>query len=181
MTNPPTPLTPVFELTPDPVPTGPARPASRDWTLWSTSARLVVTDPDQIGLAATLADALLADVDRAASRFRADSELQLAAGRLHAGVGVSNTLADLVRQALASAALTDGDVDPTLGTRSTPSAMTVTSASSKTTACPCGPSCPTVRAGKACRWSATGCACRHTWHSTSAPPPRPSRPIGPPR
>jgi len=95
----------------------PARPATafRDWTLWSTSARLVVTDPTQIGLAGTLADALLADVDRAASRFRADSELQLVAGLLHQGVEVSNTLADLVRQALASAALTDGDVDPTLG------------------------------------------------------------------
>jgi len=90
------------------------RTASRDWTLWSTSARLVVTDPAQIALASTLADALLADVDRAASRFRADSELQLAAGLLHQGVEVSNTLADLVRQALA-AALTDGDVDPTLG------------------------------------------------------------------
>ncbi|WP_120337555.1 FAD:protein FMN transferase [Cryobacterium soli] len=110
-----TPLTPVSDLTPGPLPTVPARTASRDWTLWSTSARLVVTDPDQIGLAATLADALLADVDRAASRFRTDSELQLVAGRLHAGVEVSNTLADLVRQALASAALTDGDVDPTLG------------------------------------------------------------------
>lgn len=91
------------------------RTASRDWTLWSTSARLVVTDPEQIALASTLADALLADVDRAASRFRADSELQLAAGMLHQGVEVSNTLADLVRQALASAALTNGDVDPTLG------------------------------------------------------------------
>jgi len=89
--------------------------AARDWTLWSTSARLVVTDPAQIGLAASLADALLADVDRAASRFRADSELQLNAGMLHRGVEVSNTLADLVRQALAAAALTDGDVDPTLG------------------------------------------------------------------
>lgn len=93
----------------------PDRTAARDWTLWSTSARLVVTDPTQIALASTLADALLADVDRAASRFRADSELQLAAGMLHQGVEVSNTLADLVRQALASAALTNGDVDPTLG------------------------------------------------------------------
>ena len=93
----------------------PDRTATRDWTLWSTAARLVVTDPTQIALAGTLADSLLADVDRAASRFRADSELQLAAGMLHQGVEVSNTLADLVRQALASAALTDGDVDPTLG------------------------------------------------------------------
>ena len=93
----------------------PDRTASRDWTLWSTTARLVVTDPTQIALVGTLADALIADVDRDVSRFRADSELQLAAGLLHQGVEVSNTLADLVRQALASAALTDGDVDPTLG------------------------------------------------------------------
>ena len=55
------------------------------------------------------------DIALACSRFRADSELSLLAPRLAAGVDVSPLLATLMRAALDVAALTDGDVDPTLG------------------------------------------------------------------
>lgn len=89
--------------------------AARDWTLWSTTARLVVTDAGRLDQARAIADAVLADIDRAANRFRADSELRLKAGEFARGTMVSDTLAGLVRQALESAASTGGDVDLTLG------------------------------------------------------------------
>ncbi|WP_213814102.1 FAD:protein FMN transferase [Glaciihabitans sp. dw_435] len=88
---------------------------TRDWPLWSTTARLVVTDAAQLDAACAIVHRVLASVDAAASRFRADSELQRIAPRLHSGVEISDTLVGLVRAALDSAAATDGDVDPTLG------------------------------------------------------------------
>jgi FAD:protein FMN transferase len=85
------------------------------WSVWSTTARLVVTDPAALDAAREVVTRQLAAVDLAASRFRADSEVRaLAAGRgrpMH----VSSLLAGLVRAALDAAAWTDGDVDPTLG------------------------------------------------------------------
>lgn len=87
----------------------------QDWELWSTTARLVVTDAALLGPARVRADRVLADIDGASSRFNADSELQRVADDLPRGAEVSDTLADLVGHALASAATTDGLVDPTLG------------------------------------------------------------------
>ncbi|MDQ1575702.1 MAG: FAD:protein transferase [Microbacteriaceae bacterium] len=89
--------------------------ASSEWPLWSTTARLVVTDPDALEEACAIADALLAEIDAACSRFRTDSELQRLSAQLPNGVEVSETLALLVRRALGAAAKSDGDVDPTLG------------------------------------------------------------------
>lgn len=89
--------------------------ATQDWPLWSTTARLLVTDPERMDEARAIADAVLADIDLAVNRFRADSEIRLKADAFPHGVEVSDTLAGLVRAALESAALTDGDVDPTLG------------------------------------------------------------------
>ena len=50
--------------------------AVRDWELWSTTCRLVVTDPSLLEDAAALVDADLAHVEQACSRFRPDSELK---------------------------------------------------------------------------------------------------------
>jgi thiamine biosynthesis lipoprotein len=64
-----------------------------------------------------LVERRLAEVDLAASRFRADSEvrrLEAAHGR---PVRVSSLLAELVQVAMDAAIATDGDVDPTLGTQ----------------------------------------------------------------
>jgi thiamine biosynthesis lipoprotein len=59
----------------------------------------------------------LAAVDLAASRFRGDSELQRLNGKAGAGfVAVSPLLFDALSVALRAAELTDGDVDPTIGT-----------------------------------------------------------------
>ncbi len=86
-----------------------------EWQVWSTTARLVVTDPDQLGAAYGLAVSVLEDVDLAASRFRDDSQIR----RLDTAGGRPTTvgwlLADLVTVALDAARHTDGDVDPCLG------------------------------------------------------------------
>lgn len=82
--------------------------------------QLVVTGPDKISGARELLSADLAELDRACSRFRPDSEVS----RLgHAPAGpsglvtstVSPLLAEAASVALRAASLTDGDVDPTVG------------------------------------------------------------------
>jgi thiamine biosynthesis lipoprotein len=80
-----------------------------------TSARLVVTRPETADAAAALMRGELDAIDRAASRFRADSELmrlQLAPGRTHR---VGRLLAEAVEAALWAASATGGAVDPTIG------------------------------------------------------------------
>jgi thiamine biosynthesis lipoprotein len=89
--------------------------AASDWSLWSTSARVVVTDANALPEARTITDRLLAKVELASSRFRADSELARVAPLLNDCTEVSPMLAALVRASLRAARLTDGDVDPTLG------------------------------------------------------------------
>lgn len=89
--------------------------AARDWELWSTRARLVVTDPAALEPALLLVDDLLAEVELAASRFRPDAEVR----RLRPGpdgtVLVSPLLAELLSAALEDAERTGGAVDPTVG------------------------------------------------------------------
>ncbi len=86
--------------------------AAHDWQLWTCDCRIVVTDADRLDEAVAIADGLLAEVEMAASRFRADSEVL----NLRAGWNdLSPVLADLVREALVAAWLSDGAVDPTVG------------------------------------------------------------------
>lgn len=92
----------------------PIGPGTAQWSLWSTTARLVVTDPGSLPQARGVVTDLTARVEAACSRFRPDSELS----RLPADgrpVRVSALLAELVAAALLAARRTDGDVDPTLG------------------------------------------------------------------
>ncbi len=94
---------------------GPDGTASAIWPVWSTTARVVVTDPDHLDEAVRIVAAHLRAVDAAASRFRVDSEimgLDAAGGRPQV---VSSLLAELVEVALAAAGRTGGDVDPTVG------------------------------------------------------------------
>ena len=95
----------------------PVGPTAVQWPVWSTTARVVVTDRGALSQARRLVEDRLATVDLAASRFRADSEvrrLEAAHGR---PVRISPLLAELLQVALDAAAATDGDVDPTLGTQ----------------------------------------------------------------
>ena len=89
--------------------------AAREWSVWSTTARLVVTVPELLDPAHDRAMGILDEVDRACNRFRDDSEIRRRASEFSSGVDVSDVLALLIERALKAALLTDGDVDPTLG------------------------------------------------------------------
>lgn len=84
------------------------------WSVWSTTARLVVTEPGTLPAARVLVESMLAEIDQACSRFRPDSEL-MAAGRGSGPVQVSPLLATLVEVALRAADESGGAVDPTVG------------------------------------------------------------------
>jgi thiamine biosynthesis lipoprotein len=97
------------------VETLPLDACTAQWPLWSTTARLVVTDPAALPPAEALVRGLCDDVELACSRFRPDAEIHAlarAAGRM---IGVSPLLADLLAAALDAAESTQGAVDPTLG------------------------------------------------------------------
>ncbi len=89
--------------------------ATRDWELWSTSCRLVVTDPAAMPAATALVDWLLGEIEAACSRFRDDSEVMTLARETDGSATVSPLLAELVADALEAARDTGGAVDPTLG------------------------------------------------------------------
>ncbi|WP_063010646.1 FAD:protein FMN transferase [Nocardia kruczakiae] len=90
-----------------------AETAAAEWELWSTTARIVVTDPAALADARRLVDAHLDRVDHACNRFRADSEISaLTPGR---PVTVSALFDEYLDAALTVARDTDGDVDPTIG------------------------------------------------------------------
>jgi FAD:protein FMN transferase len=81
--------------------------------LWSTTASIVVTDPDALSAVVEIVRAGLDEVERACSRFRPDSELcNVSPGTTH----ISPLLTDLVGTAIDAAELSGGLVDPTVGT-----------------------------------------------------------------
>jgi FAD:protein FMN transferase len=83
--------------------------------VFGTTATLLVSEPARVADARAIADAELAAVDRACSRFRPDSELSRLNAAGGADTAVSELFATLLEAALRAAALTDGDVDPTCG------------------------------------------------------------------
>ena len=89
--------------------------ATEEFAVFGTTAVLIVTDAGALPDARRIADAELAAVDAACSRFRPDSELS----RLNAAGGrprpVSDLFATLIGTALRAADLTGGAVDPTCG------------------------------------------------------------------
>ncbi|KRE32103.1 thiamine biosynthesis protein [Mycobacterium sp. Soil538] len=85
------------------------------WQRWSTDMHIVVTEPATLHLARLEVDAELDAVERAASRFRADSEVMALTTSGGRPTQVSETLATLLEAALTAARDTDGDVDPTVG------------------------------------------------------------------
>jgi thiamine biosynthesis lipoprotein len=92
-----------------------SRPAVATFRAIGTYVEVIVADAAALPTAETILRAELAALDSACSRFRGDSDLarvNAAAGR---PVQVSALLVEAVQVALAAAAATDGDVDPTLG------------------------------------------------------------------
>jgi FAD:protein FMN transferase len=90
-------------------------PAAHDWELWSTTARLVVTEPDRLAPARQLTQRIVEEIELAASRFRPDSEILNLGRDADGGIEVSDRLADLLREAINAARRSDGAVDPTVG------------------------------------------------------------------
>jgi FAD:protein FMN transferase len=92
-----------------------AAAAQDTFGVFGTTATLLVTDAAALPAARRLADAELAAVDLACSRFRADSELSALNAAGGAATGISELFAELLDEALRAARLTDGAVDPTCG------------------------------------------------------------------
>jgi thiamine biosynthesis lipoprotein len=85
------------------------------WQRWSTDMQIVVTELESLRTARREVDAELDLVEAAASRFRPDSEIVALANSAGQPTPVSAILANLLDAALTAAALTGGDVDPTVG------------------------------------------------------------------
>jgi FAD:protein FMN transferase len=85
------------------------------FSVFGTTATLLVSDAGRLDDARNIADTQLAAVDLACSRFRPDSELSRLNASGGAVIPVSKLFAELVEAALRAARLTDGDVDPTCG------------------------------------------------------------------
>jgi FAD:protein FMN transferase len=80
------------------------------------SLRLVVTDPRSLLAAKAAVDDVIEAIDRAASRFREDSELSRLNAAPEREVVVSPLLGQAIAAGLRAARLTAGAVDPTVGT-----------------------------------------------------------------
>jgi FAD:protein FMN transferase len=80
-----------------------------------SSLRVIVTQPESLRAAKAAVDEVVAAIDAAASRFRADSELSLINARPDLVTKVSPLLARMIAAALRGAELTGGAVDPTVG------------------------------------------------------------------
>jgi thiamine biosynthesis lipoprotein ApbE len=90
--------------------------AAVDGRAIGTSVRVVVTRAGRLGDARAAVDRVIREVDEACSRFREDSELSRIQARRGAEAQVSPLLAALLGAALRGAELSDGAVDPTVGT-----------------------------------------------------------------
>jgi thiamine biosynthesis lipoprotein len=77
--------------------------------------RVVVTRPARLAAAKSAVDRCLRDIDEAASRFRADSEISRVNEMADREVRVSPLLGRAIAEALRAARLTAGAVDPTVG------------------------------------------------------------------
>ena len=92
-----------------------AEASSASWEALGSRVVLRLSDPGAMPAARAAVERELDAIDRACSRFRADSELS----RVNAGAGrpvqASALLIEALEVALRAAVLTDGDVDPTVG------------------------------------------------------------------
>jgi thiamine biosynthesis lipoprotein ApbE len=96
-------------------PPSPCVAGSAQWQALGSSVVLRVSDPAGLELARAAVERELDAVDRACSRFRADSELSRANARAGRTTPASELLIEALEQALRAAELTGGDVDPTVG------------------------------------------------------------------
>ncbi len=103
--------------TPPPLASRPERGQFGDagWEALGTRVVLRLTDPRALDCARIAVEHELDAIDRACSRFREDSEIARVNSSAGRAVRISPLLAEALALALRAAALTDGDVDPTVG------------------------------------------------------------------
>lgn len=89
--------------------------ATASWSVWSTSATIVVDRPRALGAAAEILRREIAAFDVACSRFRPDSELWVLNRTGRTGTPASPLFVQAVSAALVIARVTEGAVDPTVG------------------------------------------------------------------
>jgi FAD:protein FMN transferase len=92
-----------------------ATPGQASWEALGTRVLMRLTDARALEGARLAVAEELEDIDRACSRFRSDSEISRLNGNGGRAMRVSPLLAEALSLALRGAALTDGDVDPTVG------------------------------------------------------------------
>jgi thiamine biosynthesis lipoprotein len=80
-----------------------------------STAVVGVSDPPALVPARAAVERVLGEIDLACSRFRGDSELAAVNAAAGEAVRVSPLMLDAVEAAVRAAALTEGDVDPTVG------------------------------------------------------------------
>jgi FAD:protein FMN transferase len=90
-------------------------PGETEFELWGGIATVATTDPGALPVALAAVRETVAEFDAACSSYRTDSELAAVNAGAGSVVQVSELLLDAVAAALRAAALTDGDVDPTVG------------------------------------------------------------------
>jgi FAD:protein FMN transferase len=91
------------------------RLATATWESLGTSVVLRVADGTRLEDARAAVERDLAAIDRACSRFRADSELTRVNAQAGRSLKIGALLMEAIELALRAAELTDGDVDPTVG------------------------------------------------------------------
>lgn len=89
--------------------------AGAQWEALSTTVVLRLTDPLALNEARATLDDFLAHLDRCCSRFRPDSDLNAVNGARGRPIRVDPLLIEALEVALRAAALTAGEVDPTVG------------------------------------------------------------------
>jgi FAD:protein FMN transferase len=90
-------------------------PAVAHWPALGTTATVVVADPGGLDAARDAVSEEVEAIDRAASRFRADSELTCVNERAGRWTAIGPLLMRAIVTALRAAELTEGAVDPTVG------------------------------------------------------------------
>ena len=88
---------------------------SAHWTALGTTVVVGTSERRELAAACRVVRDVVAEIDRAASRFRADSELWRVNSAAGAPVVVSALFVRAAACALRAAQLTDGDLDPTIG------------------------------------------------------------------
>jgi thiamine biosynthesis lipoprotein len=86
-----------------------------EWQALGAGVTVLTSEPHRIAAAALEVRQELSDIDVACSRFRPDSEIEVANRSSGHQVAVGPLLAEAIDVALRAARLTDGAVDPTVG------------------------------------------------------------------